>query len=518
MQLSENMDWPPRSGEVSRRLSEWDAWYSGMPAKLLQAYSASPIRSGQLYGGLVGWGSRMLWGNPPKDGKDNRIHLPLAADIASASADLLFGEELTIDWGEDKTAAERMDYVMDGVNWQSQLSEAGELAAALGGVYLRAGWDTELADHPLMSIVHADAAVPTFSFGILKEATIWNTEYENSIVWRHTETHQVGRIVHQLWKGSASSLGKLVPLLEHPMTAGMAPYLDGDDWINTGTDVLTVSYVPNIRPAPIWRQVPDARYLGRSDWGNVGVEGLFDSIDQTWTSWMRDIRHGRSRILAASSVLKNESPGTGAYFDLDQEIYESLRVPLGEDPAIGKLIQPQQFNIRVEEHSRTIKELTTSAVNACGYSGSTFGLDTVVAKTATEVGAVRGRTRDTREKKTRYWTPPLERFLRALTEIDRVQFGQPARMRPKVSFPAFAAPTQMELAQTAQALKAAQAASTQTLVQMVHPDWDDVQVESEVALILKENTPAPVVVSGPFEQDQGEPIPAEEEEPPVEEE
>ena len=516
MKLIEDMDWPPRPGEVSRQLSEWDAWYSGTRQKLGSVYAESRVRSSQLYGGLVGWGSRMLWGNPPTGSRDTRIHLPLAADIAASSADLLFAEELTIDWGEDKATAERMEQVLDGIGWTTLLSEAGEICAALGGVYLRAGWDTELADHPLASVVHADAAIPTFSFGILQELTLWHAEDVNTTTYRHTETHVPGRITHQLWKGSSGSLGKLVPLTEHPMTAGLVGSLDGSDWINTGTTALTAAYIPNIRPVPLWRHIPSAQYLGRSDWGAAGVDGLFDALDETWTSWMRDIRHGRSRILAATSVLKNDGPGQGAYFDLDQEIYEGLRVPLGEDPTISKLIQPQQFAIRVEEHSRTIKELTTAAVNSCGYSGSTFGLDTDVAKTATEVGAVRGRTRDTREKKTRYWTPALERFLFALMEVDRVHFGQPQREQPRVAFPPFASPTQLELAQTAQALKAAQAASTKTLVQMVHPDWDEDQVDEEVLLIGDENAPPPIAISGDFGQDAGEQPPQQQAPPPGE--
>ncbi len=43
-----------------------------------------------------------------------------------------------------------------------------------------------------------------------------------------------------------------------------------------------------------------------------------------------------------------------------------------------------------------------------------------------------------------------------------------------------------EVAQTANLLHAAQAASHDTLVRMVHPDWDDDQVAAEVAQIHQE--------------------------------
>lgn len=55
----------------------------------------------------------------------------------------------------------------------------------------------------------------------------------------------------------------------------------------------------------------------------------------------------------------------------------------------------------------------------------------------------------------------------------------------------------MQLAQTALALRNAEAASTKTRVQMLHPDWDSQAVDDEVALILSESSAVePVPVPG----------------------
>lgn len=114
---------------------------------------------------------------------------------------------------------------------------------------------------------------------------------------------------------------------------------------------------------------------------------------------------------------------------------------------------------------------------------------------------MRGRTVSTRAKKARYWTPALERFLFALEELDRTIFGGPSYpSRPRVSFPPSFAPTQLELAQTAQQLKAAEAASTETLVRLVHPEWDDDQVLAEVDRI-KGDAPSPLEIGTPFAPD-----------------
>ena len=509
MLLHTNMAWPPRPDEVTTSLRLWDAWYTGDRRKLDAAYSSLPrVRPSQYAGGLVGAGSRLLWGAPPALGqRDHRLHLPMAADIASVSGDLLFGEELQIDWngtaekGNLPTAQrDRIAHILDGNMWQSLLVEAGELTAALGGVYLRAGWDDSVADHVLVSVVGADGAIPNFSYGHLQEVTFWDViQDDGSVVIRHTETHIPGEIVHQVWQGTKTTLGSLRSLADFPETAALAKQLDTADSISTGVPFLTVAYIPNIRPVPQFRSLADtnARYLGRSDYGVGGVMGFFDALDETWTSWIRDIRHGRSRLMVSNSALITGGPGEGSFFDLDQEIYDTFRVPPGEDPSIDKMIQPQQFRIRVEEHARTVKELTLAIVGACGYSGGTFGLDSETAKTATEVDAVRQGTRATREKKTRYWTPQLERFLQCVTALDTVVFhSNLGGLEPKVSFPAYSSPTQLELAQTAQALKVAGAASTDTLIRLVHPDWDDTQVAAELKMMQDEDEAAANLFAG----------------------
>ena len=504
MRLNNNMAWPPRDPEVSRSLEEWGAWYSGDGGRLDEVYSR--VRPSQRAGGLVGRAGRMLWGNPPPLGtRDRRIHLPLANDIASASSDMLFGQEPQIDWEpSSEVSSPRQKLLTDmlgEMGWPSLLSEAGEVAAALGGVYLRLGWDSEVAGHGLVSVVHADGALPTFRYGVLTEVTFWDVlESRGSEYLRHTETHSRGKITHQLWAGTRDNLGTLVPLTDHPTTADIV--LDDEDSVATDIDRLTVSYIPNIRPVPQWRKLPGARSLGRSDYGVPGVTHLFDAIDETWTSWMRDIRHGKSRLLTASSTLESLGAGSGTYFDFDREVYEAIRMPLGENPTIDGVVSAQQFAIRVEEHSRTLKELTLAAVNSCGYSGSTFGLDTEVAKTATEVGAVRKRTTSSREKKIRYWAPALEGFLSAWAALTAVKFNFTAIGEdPKVYFAPDSTPTLLELAQVAQSLKAAQAASTETLVRTVHPDWDEESVRKEVSIISAETAPPPMLVADPFAPD-----------------
>jgi hypothetical protein len=62
--------------------------------------------------------------------------------------------------------------------------------------------------------------------------------------------------------------------------------------------------------------------------------------------------------------------------------------------------------------------------------------------------------------------------------------------------------TQLSLAQTAQALYAAQSASVKVRVGLLHPDWDEDAIDEEVALIQAENgITVPDPTAGPNEAD-----------------
>ena len=81
------------------------------------------------------------------------------------------------------------------------------------------GWDHDVADHPLLDVVHADAAVPEFRWGILTAVTFWRVVSEdNSQVVRHLERHEPGVIFHGLYRGSKDKLGVKVDMADDAST------------------------------------------------------------------------------------------------------------------------------------------------------------------------------------------------------------------------------------------------------------------------------------------------------------
>lgn len=492
--------WPPVQIAVAyEKFVPWAAWYSGDPDELAAFYmqvaqrvtNRPHARPSQYRGGLVGTLARWFWGQPiPQGEKRSKVHVPLAADIASTSADLLFAEPPNValpeNAGTDTGTQEYLDELVDD-EFYSALLEGAEVGAALGGVYLRVVWDTDLSDKPWINAVHADAAVPEWTWGRLSAVTFWRVlKQDANNVIRHLERYEVvgGQAVwaQAVYKGDQMNLGTTQPLADYPETANFAS-LVGDDGqsVPLGIDVLPVVYVPNMRPNRMWRDQPAAAHFGRSDY--AGVEGMFDALDETMSSWMRDVRLAKGRVIVPDQYLRDRGPGRGAMWDAEQEAYEGFSMLPGQPPQITI----QQFAIRVAEHSQTVQEIMTMAVGMAGYSGQTFGLTGDVAMTATEVAAKERKSLITRKKKLAYWRPQLSTLFEILLKVGNAAFGwQCTPLRPDIEFGEVVQQDPGQMATTLQALRTAEAASTLTMVEMLHPDWSEEDQRNEVKRIMHE--------------------------------
>jgi hypothetical protein len=528
-----NVTWPPPAERQALDLYErWGAWYAGDPEALSRAYEKFPglagpsaesdgkvglPQSARFLGGLIGGVvQRAFWGQPVSRGqlKSHKVHVPLAGDIATTSADLLFGEtpafELLDDKGKRRKKNDPTQQALDEINEEANLAavllEAGEIAAAFGGAYIRVRWDTVISpDAPLYDAIPPDAAVPEWRAGRLSAVTFWrNLERVDGKWWRHLERHEPGRVLHGLFmSGDETRLGRPMALTDHDETAGFAMLVDAGDGqtVTTGADGLTAEYLPNMRPNRSLRGSP----LGRSDYDG-GVAGVLDALDEAWTSWLRDLRIGKGRLIVPRQYVQSRGRGRGAVFDPDQEVFEAIdAVDNGE----GNLkLSNVQFAIRVDEHSRTCRALTEQAVRGAGYAAQTFGESDAIAATATEVNAREGRSMRTRSKKLLYARGPVGRIAYAGLQVwlaklapARVKDVKPAR--PAVNWPDGVAVDQESIARTLQMFHAAEAISTYEKVKIRNPDWEEDQIQAEVDRILKEKAPPQVVEPGSTGTGQG---------------
>lgn len=507
------MEWPPRRFNlVGHDMRLWSAWWSGNPDELVAAYSRdnggnSPVaRSwsattgeaglpsglGRNRAGLYGTVRRWFWGNiTPEGERRTNYHIPIAGDIAGTSANLLFAQPPTLKTTAGTEAQEYLSTLIDD-GTHATLMEGAETAAALGGCYLRVAWDTDIADHTWIDIVPADCAVPEFRYGRLVAVTFWSViRDEGKVVIRHLEKHLIGKgaILHGVYHGNQKELGRPKPLTDFEETAPFARVLTQGNAItfDAPKDIATVVYVPNIRPNRIWRHLgPQAAPLGRSDFS--GQEGLMDALDEAFSSWMRDIRLGKARLIVPPQNLQTLGRGQGAMLDLDREVMVPVRgLVTGESPVKDQIL-PQQFDIRWQAHQATCQEIIEQIITRAGYSGQTLGEQGDIAQTATEVVARERKSLTTRGKKINYARPALADITYAKMAMDRLIFNRTdiIPVRPDVEFPDAVLPDQLELANTVAAMRNAEAASIETAVATLHPDWKPEDVAKEVERIYQE--------------------------------
>lgn len=510
--------WPPKPyDQVLDACAEWQAWWVGDPTALRSYYGGGKVaafdttstarsltaRSKRAWSAF--WGKQTPTLNQPK-----KLHVPVAADLGRIAASTLLSEPVTFTPDDaDKDLADLVDDVLNTDDNYSRMLVAEESASMLSGVYGRIVWDKNVADHTWIDYVDTDRAIPEFKWGKLVGCTFW-TELDSdsdNIVLRHLEHYSKGRVEHALYQGTSTDLGRVIPLTEHPDTADIR-VTDGGFVDLAGVDELGVEYFPNMRPNPQWRNEPALRHLGRSDL-SIDVLQLLDAIDEVWSSWMRDIDLGKARVFVTEGLLTNRGPGQGSTFDTDQAIYSPIGQMVKEGESTSH-IQAEQFAIRVDEHRSTFEALLRQVLGRVGYSPLTFGLSDEVAATATEIGAKERDTSRTRSSKIRLRSG-LSRLVTTQMRVEAAVFGGTAPTETiRVEWPDADQASPREVAETAELLKRAEAASTQTRVQMVHPDWTPEQVDEEVSRIQDESS-APISILGPGESNFGGPAADEDE-------
>ncbi|MFF3310490.1 capsid protein [Streptomyces sp. NPDC002952] len=487
---SKGTPWPPIHPAIAADMADWRAWFSANPDRLTYRYlnrhrdngrfGQPQNRPSQYRGGMVGRVARWFWGEPtPLGEKRANLHMPLARDIARTSSDLLYSEPPALK-AIDKDTQERLETLMD-LGMKRSLIGSGETGSALGGSYLRIVWDDDVAERPWISVVHADAAHPEFAHGdILKCVTFWTVlAADGQRVVRHLERHEPGVILHGVYEGTEDNLGKPVGLDAYDETRGLEAVRE----LPIGKR-LAVSYIPNTMVAPDWQDLPGAAGLGTSDY--QGAETFLSAVDETYTSWMRDIRLAKSRIIVPAQYLAANGPGMGAVWE-DREAFSPMNVPPNSEQGITL----NQFAIRHEEHRSTIEELVGKVIRNAGYSTGTFGDDSGgAAVTATEIKARTARSMSTRARKAELAATGIADIVETLLILEASGMfpGVPgvAVERPDVVFQDSVQDDIKTLAETAALMTQAEAASTETKVAFLHPDWDERDQQAEVQRILRE--------------------------------
>lgn len=489
MKIVENMQWPPM-GPIGWKMAEHSAWYSG-DADILANFYTDYARN-NIFNLTYQSQDESFWGRNIKNQGEIKVHVPIAGDIAETSANFLFGESpiIKIDEAHGETAAQShkdtqsdVDDMLLESGFFRKILEAAETSAGIGGVYIKIAWDEELSPYPIPVIVQGDKGIPEFKFGIMVAVTFWSVvdiDSSGNKVYRMLERYEKGYIRTTLWRGSADKLGYEVELTALNATKDVEPVIKT-------VDELLAFYIPNKLPNRIDR----TSYMGRSDYS--GIEGLMDSLDETYSSWVKDIVLGHGRIHVPESYLTSKG-GKGPRFNLDKSVYVELDI----DPtslAAGSQITATQFAIRANEFEKTSLNLLDRIFSSAGYSPQSFGLNIAGrAESGTALALRERKSFATKSKKENYWQDGLKKIIRAMMLVYNEELS--GQLEPdvtvNVSFTDGLANNITELATSLKMISDAQAASTETKVRLLHPDWEEESIIKETQRIIDENGLTPM--------------------------
>ncbi len=537
---TENSAWPPPQWLAAYvAYAENDAWWTGSRQRLESIYGGGngqhplvkPHRNGGLVSDIVAGirdrGKSFFWGAKgrnftPGAPQPIRTHLPAAANLATLSSDLQFAQSprflIPGEEADSKNAdAVQLRKLMDADRSLAQLNIYGEMKAALGAAICIPMWDVELAPGEVWwEAFGPDVAIPEFRNGRLAAVTLWSEQQEDRTFYRllshHAVEDGVGYVEHALFEGRIDNLGKRVDLGAHPIGEPYVSLVNDQSRAVTGLKRLDAVYGLNA-PTVEWRRHPTLRYAGRSDFAQL--HGLFDDLDRTWSSWMRDLRLGVGRTFMPSAYLNSRGRGRGAGFDELAEYVTKLEMP--GDLVDGRLpIHHQQHEIRVEQHERTLNAAYREILRKAGYSPSAWGDGGGQEGgqiTATEIEDRNAASERTRAKKNLHDRQTLGELARLVLEVHSFHYGgglKPVEELPVVEFPEMSQEPPKELAETVALLEAAGAISLLMKVTRANPDWTATQVSAEVTRIQEErgqSMPDPATlgrVVGQIEAQQGD--------------
>ncbi len=483
--LKEGSKFPPEEWEYwYNKYYEYSAWYSGDPEELLNYYSRYYYYADSM--------ESKFWYKIQREERANIVHLPAAGDVAGVSANLLFSESPKFKYDETIAGGDRIKTFIKENGLLNVLLEGAEISAALSGCFLKLDVEPELVKIPIVSIITPTQCFPTFWRGRLWEILFYKVVKEENggaTVWRLFENRKRASgyldIEYKLYRGTTDRIGR-----EHELNSI-------DETVNLNLEDTRIKmeglgcvYVPNMRPNKLR---PNSN-LGINDFS--GCISLLDSLDFTWTSWMRDIELGMGQILVDEELLNRDealTSGEQMYFSKFQKAIVKLNLsPWRMGGENVKPIDNIQFDIRVEEHSKTCQELFTNIISLCGYSPQSFGI--IEQGTRAESGtALRIRERKsllTREKKSRYWQPALWDLFWQMQQMDQatnlsrnydvqevdVELEDSIIVDPR------------EQSETLRNLDTAKTVSLYTKIKMLHPEWEDSDIEEEIDRI-KEDEP-----------------------------
>ena len=450
------------------RQMEWRTWYEGVQERIANFYSQW-LRSHTSHG--------RFWAALDANERAEQVHVPIASDIAQASSNMLFGAAMELDAGDNQS---RIEDIAGWNKLERRLAHAAEIAAAMGGVYLKLD-SSEGVDVPVLSVRNPDDTEGTFHVnGDLRNVVFSRafTEGDESYVLFETRAMEGDDLIirYQLHNIlAAGSLGRQIRLDQAEETSGLEPEIRAQ-----GFGGLGAVYIPNILPNKLFLE----SHEGVSDYA-LAIP-LMDALDEVYSSWINDVTLGRGRVFIDEELLNTDDDSRR--FDPYQRAMTKVQMTnTGDSDKMP--IEQVQFAIRAEGHRQTAQDLAERIVSMSGYAPQSFGLQTDgrAPESGTALRLKERKSTATRSKKAWYWKYGLQQLFFEAQRMDNLFLGRDYTATPvSVELAETHIPDRKEDSEVAQELRRADAASTERIVEIVNPGMDESERAEEVERIHRE--------------------------------
>jgi hypothetical protein len=476
----------------------------------------------------------------------------LAARIAEAWADHLFGEELTItpaalaaeaaiaaaaeeaqgdgdeppepSTSDGPTPGDVDDELMAALVEENDVTEEAraaesDLVVPEGEAWWRCYVDTEVADVPLLEWHTRQTVIPYFIGRRLKAVALVTVlegpgrDGDRKAVWRHFEIHVDGRVEHVLARGKKDRIGDTIGLDRHGETAELGRTLA------SGRNLAAVwdHGLPMLMGRVINKRGRNPR-LGVSEFDRI-KDNLLD-LNEAATIAAENARltaKKRAIVPANSGALR---PTVGPLVDNGEgqlvpasgkpvfDAGEDVLIADPTDAELGKQQSPFQileYSFDAEALIAHKRDLVETALTRLGMTPVWIGVRTGEGDGAAVSGThLRLRlipTDKTGRGKGRAWARELPRALCNLQRLDALAvnaggFGRAwndPTSEPTVEFANPLPTDEVEQATTESTLVSAGARSVETSIRNQHPEWSEQQVRDEVDRIKADRPAAPAL-------------------------
>lgn len=409
---------------------------------------------------------------------------PLPSVIARAHADLLWGEAPEIE-PADEADDQQLRAIIDGCDLQSEGHRAAMIASSEGEAWWHAYVDRLASDTPLIQFLSRAAVVPLWRSGRpIAVAFITTVEASDTSVLRLVAVHERGRVLHNLYEGTRQLLGRRVALTRHPDTETLMPV-----WKH-GLGVMLAGRILN-KPANL------AWNLGASDY--QGVERLFLALNEASTISVEGARlTAKPRLFVDRKYLNQDGD-----FPADADIFQLDNRDGSDGEKAG--IVAVQYDFKAQELIAYMRDLTDRAITRAGLVSQWVGASVDGrAETGTALRVRMIPATLTAQGKARYMRAGAGDALQAAMLLDALPveaggFGRKYRLleTPAITFSDPVPNDEQEEAQRLSLLTAAEVQSRRVSIGELHPDWDEPQIDEEVARIAEDTSGTLAVLPDP---------------------